>query len=359
MVKDAWPAKEGIEKLEELETIRAFTKRAFANNLHRFNAIYCTGKEEETVLEIGSGLGYLANNWSANFKGKWIQLEAQEKFLEIAKKRDPTGLLVQGSIYELPFPDNTFDIVGGLSSFDVFSNLETALNEVKRVLKPNGFFFHVLDMGADYEIMAKDFRKKRIPFYSTRKTDSLLSILSGSNQEVEHYYIPTERIPSFLTRIGMTQEEMDAKEIITGDFGFDALIKSINKKEKRKDRNEFEDIEFKNIRYISTYFTLFQEYAKKINTNDYFNDKLQRTLQNIFGENNTKKETIIGEFKGKRTKLQKERYPYCIYYEKNGIKTNMAASHKGIWDYIETIIPRIFNQVHEKAIIDYTIAYKR
>ncbi len=48
-----------------------------------------------------------------------------------------------GNAYKLPFSDNTFDACFSLAVFHLLEDIEKALSEVKRILKPNGHFLIV------------------------------------------------------------------------------------------------------------------------------------------------------------------------------------------------------------------------
>ena len=97
--------------------------------------------EELTILEAGPGTG----NYLHKLKGlvkKCVGLELNEGMLRECRSRVNEGdqvELVQGSIKEMPFQDNTFDCVyscqvlhhlGGLGGISRF------IQEARRVLKP-------------------------------------------------------------------------------------------------------------------------------------------------------------------------------------------------------------------------------
>lgn len=103
---------------------------------------------EGTILEVGSGTGFLYSHLPGPMAGGWIQLEKNRLFLEEAlrdRRMDGArGLL--GSAYTLPFRDGSLDAVCGYTSFDSFFDLPRAVGEAARVLRPGGRFFHLLDL---------------------------------------------------------------------------------------------------------------------------------------------------------------------------------------------------------------------
>jgi len=58
------------------------------------------------------------------------------------KKYYPCLTHIKGTGEELPFEDNSIDLVIITNALDHTSNPEKVLNEIKRVLKPGGFFAH-------------------------------------------------------------------------------------------------------------------------------------------------------------------------------------------------------------------------
>ena len=109
----------------------------------------------ETVLEIGAGMGFLRRQWPQDYKGEWIQLDQQRELLEKAE-----GQRLCGSAYDIPLPDRSIDVVCGLGSFDVLFDLERAVAEARRVLKDSGFFFHLLDLKPNPEAIMYDLEQK-------------------------------------------------------------------------------------------------------------------------------------------------------------------------------------------------------
>ncbi len=89
------------------------------------------------LLDIGCGSGYfskLAIDKHADVTG----LDASHELIDEAIKRASDGKFQVGEMEELPFEDNTFDMVCGFNSFQYAASTKNALAEAERVLKNRG-----------------------------------------------------------------------------------------------------------------------------------------------------------------------------------------------------------------------------
>jgi len=103
------------------------------------------------VLEVAPGPGYLAIELARRgFIVTGVEISAD--FVEIEKRNAlEAGVSVnflQGNASELPFPEKTFDFIICSAAFKNFSQPLRALEEMDRVLKPNGTAL-ILDMNRD------------------------------------------------------------------------------------------------------------------------------------------------------------------------------------------------------------------
>lgn len=91
----------------------------------------------QSLLDIGCGTGYFCNiafKHSIAISG----LDASEQLIHLAKKRNPRINYLVGEMEDLPFTNNSFDVICGFNSFQYAENIDSALLESKRVLKNNG-----------------------------------------------------------------------------------------------------------------------------------------------------------------------------------------------------------------------------
>lgn len=99
-----------------------------------------SGKE---MLEVGSGRGGGANYIKRYLKPeKFTGLDIAYNAVKMANEKHATeGLkFVQGNAEKLPFADESFDIVINVESCHAYGSVPAFLKEVKRVLRPGGYF---------------------------------------------------------------------------------------------------------------------------------------------------------------------------------------------------------------------------
>jgi SAM-dependent methyltransferase len=105
------------------------------------------GFSDWQILDLGSGVGRNAD-YLANLGCKVVGLEFSREAVKIAKARATTSDVAIdyrqhdiGSTY--PFPDSSFDLILDITSSNSLDEKgrEVYLEEVKRVLKPGGWFF--------------------------------------------------------------------------------------------------------------------------------------------------------------------------------------------------------------------------
>lgn len=101
-----------------------------------------------TMLDMGCGAG-LACMMALERGALPTGLDASANLLEIARERIPDREFKQGDIEELPFDDDTFDVVFAANSVQFADDQQKAVREALRVKKPNGKF--VIGMWCELE----------------------------------------------------------------------------------------------------------------------------------------------------------------------------------------------------------------
>lgn len=90
-----------------------------------------------TLLDIGCGSGKFCKMASeAGFKVSGF--DASEELVSIARERLPESEIKTGDMEELPYGNNSFDVVTGINSFQFAGEIVKAFGEAKRVSKPGG-----------------------------------------------------------------------------------------------------------------------------------------------------------------------------------------------------------------------------
>ena len=97
----------------------------------------------EYVLDAGCGTGLLVHAMSSTIgsQGRIVGVDLSHDMLELAKDRcSELGNveLEQGSVTQLDFDDNSFDAASCIQTLLYVDDVETALSELYRVLKPGG-----------------------------------------------------------------------------------------------------------------------------------------------------------------------------------------------------------------------------
>lgn len=90
-----------------------------------------------THLDVGCGPG-LASQTFAKMIAKVAGIDASPPFVEIAKRRVPSGDFRVGEMEALPHTDGSFDVVTGFNSFQYAASPLDALGEARRVAKRGG-----------------------------------------------------------------------------------------------------------------------------------------------------------------------------------------------------------------------------
>lgn len=104
--------------------------------------------ESDVILDIGCGGGRNIERFASQVSsGRVIGIDysevSVEKSSELNRKAIDEGKVevIQGSVSEMPFEDNSFDIVTGFETIYFWPDFINDLKEVNRVLKKDGMVF--------------------------------------------------------------------------------------------------------------------------------------------------------------------------------------------------------------------------
>lgn len=105
----------------------------------------CPVRPTDVVLDVGCGRGGTLSVFIEFFKiSKRIGLDLSPRAIEFCNRTfaDERSLFVEGDAEELPFPDASVDIVTNVESSHCYPNVDKFFAEVRRVLKPSGYFLY-------------------------------------------------------------------------------------------------------------------------------------------------------------------------------------------------------------------------
>ncbi len=103
--------------------------------------------KDDVILDIGCGGGVNVERFLKMTENKVYGLDYSEIAVEKSTKLNQKAIgegrceIIQGSVSELPFEDNTFDIVTGFETVYFWPDFVNDCKEVRRVLKDDGIMF--------------------------------------------------------------------------------------------------------------------------------------------------------------------------------------------------------------------------
>jgi ubiquinone/menaquinone biosynthesis C-methylase UbiE len=174
---------EGYDRLAEKWAGQHNDKRFWGEEMDRFFELL-PGKK---VLEIGSGGGRDAEEIIRNGYD-YVGTDVSNGLLKVARKRNPEEKFINTSIYDLDFPDNSFD---GFWASAVFlhipkSRIGEALTRLRNVVKPGGIGFISLKRGEGEveEVQTFEDGAKLERLFAYYKDSEFSNVLKRNNYDV-------------------------------------------------------------------------------------------------------------------------------------------------------------------------------
>ncbi|MGA9411662.1 MAG: methyltransferase domain-containing protein [Roseobacter sp.] len=167
----------------------------------------------ETILELGSGNGILVREMleAVGPKGRVVGLDTSDAILEMARHICPEGEFLFGDAQDLPFDDATFEAVVAAQLFCFLDEVDRAIAETYRVLKPDGRLL-VLDTDWDSLIWRSD------------DTDLMARVMKVFQAVYSDAHIPRS-LPLRLTRAGFSNIEVESFVVLNTGFGEDTYAR--------------------------------------------------------------------------------------------------------------------------------------
>ena len=150
-------------------------------------------QHDDKYLEIGFGSGLFIKKYASNV-ARIAGLDYSEDMVKLASSINSYLIKLrkaefkQGDVSTLPWNDNEFSVVVGIETFFFWSEPETALKEIFRVLAPEGRL--VLEMaynkddGRDH---TKQIEKYNLRLYSGEEMKALLKESGFSDISIDYY----------------------------------------------------------------------------------------------------------------------------------------------------------------------------
>jgi len=167
---------------------------------------------EAQVLDVACGTGDLSIALFENIGARVTGLDFCRPMLERAARKQSGIAFVEGDALQLPFADGIFDAVTIAFGLRNLSSVEQGLDELRRVLKPNGWAA-ILEFSRP---VVPGFRSLAA-LYCTRLLPRIGGFISGSRSAYEYLPDSVSRFPD--------QETLSAMMMAAGfaEVGFENL----------------------------------------------------------------------------------------------------------------------------------------
>lgn len=150
----------------------------------------------DNVLDVGCGTGALLSQLAASVPDAvFCGVDASCEMLEVAQYRLPSTIeLKQGWAEELPYSDYTFNTVVSCNMFHYIRRPHAALDEMIRVLRPNGTLV-ITDWCDDYlackmyDWYLRCFDRSHFRTYGVRQCRRLLKAADARDITIDKYKI--------------------------------------------------------------------------------------------------------------------------------------------------------------------------
>jgi len=161
------------------------------------------------VLDIGSGPGLLAQDISQNIgnSGSVVGVDMADNMIESARKLCVNRAMVsfeQGDAMSLPFADNSFDAVVSTQVYEYVPDLNAALSEFSRVLRPGG---RGVIVDTDWAF----------PYWSAVDADCRDRMINAWKQHCAQESVPM-RLPGSIKSAGLQLSNVGALPIMNTEY---------------------------------------------------------------------------------------------------------------------------------------------
>lgn len=182
--------------------------------------------EELSLLDVAGGTGDIANKFLSAGGGAATILDLNKEMLEAGKLKYPNSKAewVHGNAEKLPFKAETFDLYTISFGIRNVTNIDKAIEEAYRVLKPGGKFVCL-----EFSNVSNEFIKKFYDFYSFKVIPFIGKKVAKSEDSYDYL---VESIRKFPTAIKFKQMILDTgfAEVEYRKFSFGVVAMHIGYK---------------------------------------------------------------------------------------------------------------------------------
>lgn len=135
-----------FKKFNELKNLNNIVGEAVDESDFRLKEVLNLLRDSfgKNILDVGCGKGRFCRKIKDHGFDNIIGVEPSEELFKIAKERNKDINFIRASITSLPFKDSEFDFLLCVEVLEHVPNIEKAIMEMARVLKPKGKFI-ILD----------------------------------------------------------------------------------------------------------------------------------------------------------------------------------------------------------------------
>lgn len=172
----------------------------------------------EVVLDVGPGPGFLAENMAAivGSSGVVSGIDQSEPMVALARERcrDQDWVDIQvGEATELPYQDGIFDAAVATQVYEYVKDVDVALSELCRVLRPGGRAFIV---DTDWASLV----------WNNSDADRMRRVLKAWDQHLSHPHLPASLTPK-LKRAGFQVVRRDVNPMFNPEYSPDSYSAGI------------------------------------------------------------------------------------------------------------------------------------
>jgi len=150
----------------------------------------------DRVLDLGCGAGWATRLLAARVpEGKVIGVDISDEMIERAQRSSASFSNIEfavGSSEKIPSADDSFDKALSIESFYYYPDQGAALNELRRVLKPGGRFFILINLYKDNPYSLRWVQALQVPVHALSEAEYLQLIRERRFKQAEARRIPDD-----------------------------------------------------------------------------------------------------------------------------------------------------------------------